>query len=139
MFFIQCLSQPKRCLGGETKASVGVALQAGKIVQQRADFRGGLAFFTDDTVFTLAFDLNSLGAGLIPYPLGFLFNILFVLGKLLVEPAAVVFSSTGRKRAMHLPVIARNEFLDDIFPLDQDRQCGCLYPAHGRLMETAFL
>ena len=48
------------------EAPVGVALQARKIVQQRADLSGRLAFFTDDTGFTLAFDPNSLGGGLIP-------------------------------------------------------------------------
>src|SRR5690606_11099853 len=51
----------------------------------------------------------------------------------------VVYSSIRRKAAMYLPVIARDEILEDIFPLDEDCQCRCLYPTYGRLMETTFL
>ena len=40
---------------------------------------------------------------------------------------------------MHFPVITGHKALDALFPLDQYRKRGSLYPADRGLVETAFL
>ncbi len=139
VLFVKRLRQRQRRARGETEASVGFALQAGQIEQQRRNLAGGLGFLGGDAGPALAFLAQAFGARHIPQALGLGFGVLVLrrLGELLVEPAPAVAARGGGEARMHFPVVARLELLDAVLALDQDGQRRRLHPAHGGLVETA--
>ena len=138
MALVQALGQLQRGLGREAKTAVGLALQAGQVVQQTAGLGGGLAFFLDGGGlaahgigdghgFTLAPDAVGPQLGV-----GAFFDLLrrgfLELG---VKPLAGVFTRLGQEAAMDLPVVAAPVRTDLFFALHHDGQRRGLHPAHG--------
>jgi hypothetical protein len=139
VLFVQRLRQRQRGAGGETEASVGFALQAGQIEQQRRNLGSGLGFLGGEAGLALAFLAQGLGARRVPQAFGLGFRVLVLrrLRELLVEPAPVVCAGGGGEAGMHFPVVARLELADAVLALDQDGQRRRLHPAHGGLVEAA--
>ncbi len=66
VLFIQRLGDAQRVLGREAKATVGFALQRGEVVEHRAGFGLGLAFFFDRAMLADTAFADGLGAGVFP-------------------------------------------------------------------------
>ncbi len=107
MPFVEGLGEAERVLGGKTKASVGLALKAGQIEQQRRHLRGRLALFCDDPRLVKALRADGLGPLRRPEPLSLDVGIFAFFGPLevLVEPAPGIFARLGGKRGVDFPVI----------------------------------
>jgi hypothetical protein len=106
VLFVQRLGQPQRVLGGKTEAAVGLALQAGEVVEHRAGLGLGLAFLFDRAVLAEACLADRIGPGLVPEALGA--GVLVVgLLEFLVEPAAAVAAGDALEFALDFPVVAR--------------------------------
>ena len=86
--FIKGLGQSEGRLGGEAEASVGLALQAGQVVEQGRELGGRLALFGDDARFAQALVADGLSLLGIPQALGLEVGLAVFPGEFLVEPAA---------------------------------------------------
>ena len=75
----------------------------------------------------------------IPEPLGARVGVVFLALEPLVEPAAGILPALAGERAVHFPVVPRDEALDALLALDEDRERRRLHSPHGRLVETAVL
>ena len=138
VLFVQCLGQPQRVLGGKAEAAVGLALQAGEVVEHRTGFGLGPAFVFRRAMLAEAFLAQGIGFRLVPQALGAgMFIVSFF--ELFIEPAAAVSAGDALEFAFDFPVVARDEGADAAFAFDHDRQCRRLHAAHRRLVEAAFL
>jgi hypothetical protein len=103
--FVQGLGQLQRAMRREPEPVVGLALEAGQIVEQRRKLGGGLAFLGDDAGFAEALLAEALRFLLVPDPLGFQFGIAILLaGECLIEPTARIFTRGGGERGVHLVI-----------------------------------
>ncbi len=138
VLLVQRLGHPQRVLGTETKAPVGLALQAGEVVEHGAGLGLGLAFLFDRTVLAEACLADRIGPGLVPEAFG---PGVFILGLLefLVEPAAAVSAGDTLEFALDFPVVARDKGADAGLALDHDGQGRRLHAADRGLVEAAFL
>ena len=140
---VQALRQLQRGLGREAEAAVGLALQAGQVVQQATGLRGGLAFLFDRGGLAAhrVGDFHRLAVA--PDAVGPQFGIgafLDLLSRGLlegrVEPFARVFARFGQEAGMDLPVVAALVRADLFFALHDDGQRGRLHAPHSGQEET---
>ena len=139
VFFVECLRQRERGLGGKPEPPIRLPLQARQIVQQPRQLRRRFAFFGDDAKLAQALGADRFGQFRIPDPLRLQVAFAVLFGELLVEPPPGVFARLSQKRAVDFPVILRDEILDAVLTLDEDRQRGRLHAAHGREVKPARL
>ena len=139
VLFVQALRQRQRGLGRKAEAPVGLALQAGQVVQQRAGLGAGLALFA----YAAALALHGGGDGLrlrgLPQAVGAQLGVVGVLLPGGVEPLAHVAAGLGAKGGVHLPVAARHVAADLLLTLHHHRQRGRLHAAHGGQKEAPAL
>ena len=144
VFFVQRLGQAERGLGTEAEAAVGLPLQRGQVVEQRAGGRAGLGFFGHRAGFAQHRVADGIGVACVPQPVGAAVGVGQGVGSLTsgcsrrrpllelgVKPLAVVSPGGRRKAGLDLPIVARNMFADLLLTLDHDGQRGRLHPAHG--------
>ena len=126
---------------GKSEAGVGVALQAGQIIQQRRKTCGRFALLGDDAGLAFAFGADRFGFGLVPNAFGTEVGTLVLLGllEILVEPAADVFASLGTERTQHFPIILEDEALNLFFAIDHDGEGRGLHATDGGEKEPAAL
>ena len=136
VLFVQRLRQAQRGLGAETEARVGLALQRGQVVQQRAGLGAGLGFFGHRGGLGAAGLGDGVGLGGGPYPVGAALGVVVLLEGG-VEPLALVLAGLGRELGLDFPVVAGHVLADLFFALDHDGQRGRLHPAHGGQEEAA--
>ena len=144
MPFVQALGQRQRHFGGEAKAAVGLALQAGEVVQQATRLGGGLGFFFYRGGLVVHRLHHALGSGFAPQALGFDFGVgagFNVFGggffDCWVKPFARVLARLRAKGGVHFPVVAALEGADFFFALHHHGQRGRLHTAHGGQEEAA--
>ena len=131
--FVQALRQLQRGLGRKTKTAVGLALQAGQVIQQAAGLGGGFALFAHAGGFAAHRFHNRQGLALVPHAVGAGVGVgVFARGffEVGVEPLGRVFTGLGQKRRVDFPVVARLVGADFFLPLHHHRQRRCLHPAH---------
>ncbi len=138
VLFVQRLRQAQRVLGGETKARVGFALQAGQVEQRRRHRGGRLRLFAHVAQLAAAGGNDRFGGSFAPQPFSTFFRIGFILLVPTVEPAAFVNTGGADELCAHFPEIARHEFLDLLFTVDHDRQGRRLHAADSSQVEAAF-
>ena len=145
MLFVERLGEAERVLRRETKPSVRFALQGGQVIQCAGERAGRLAFLGDDAGLAGAFVADGFGPGYFPEALGLQLGVriflLFVLifGEGFVEPASGVFAALGLECPDDFPVSPRDELLNLLLALDENRERRRLHTAHGRELETAKL
>jgi hypothetical protein len=130
VLFVQALRQRQRGLGREAEASVGLALQAGQVEQQRAGLGAGLALLAHAAALALHGGGDGLRLRGLPQAVGAQFGVVGVFLPGRVEPLADVLpASAARWRA--LPSSRAPRAADLLLALDHHRQRGRLHPAHG--------
>src|SRR5690606_20476196 len=129
------LGEGERCLRRETEAGVGLALQAREIEEERRGLGGGLGLLRDRSRPALAGGDDFLRPGPVPEALGARLRIL-ALAEARIEPASRVGPGGHAELGVNLVVGPRDEALDLLLALDDDRQRGRLDPAHGREVEA---
>mgnify|MGYP001610509153 CR=1 FL=1 len=141
MFLVERLRYRQRGLGGKPEAPVGIALQAGEVVEQWRELRRELAFFLDDSVLAFAFGANRVGARAVPQALGPQVAVVGFLApaEFFIEPVPGVGAGFAVKGGADLEIIARHELLDLLFSLDQDRERRGLHAPDRGEMESAGL
>ena len=134
MTLVQALGQLERGLGREAEAAVGLALQAGQVVQETACLGGGFAFFGDAGGLAAHRLHDGQGLTVIPEAVGAQVAIGIVARGFLegrIEPFARVLAGLGQEGRMNLPVVAAAVGADLLLALNHDGQRGRLHPAHG--------
>ncbi len=137
VMLVEPLRDLQRPLGRKTQASVRFLLQRGQIIEQRRKLRRGFLFFGNVTGFAVAFFFQRPRFRLGPEPLGLRVEILVVLGKILLEPAARIGARLGAKNGVDFPVALRHETLNFLVALDHDGERRRLHAAHRRELKTA--
>ena len=138
--FVQALRQRQRGFGAEAKAPVGLALQAGEVVEQPAGLGAGLGFFAHLRRLAAHGGGDGLGGGGVPEAVGLELGVGGVASGFFearVKPLAGVAAGLGIKAGVQLPVVAALEGADFFFALDHHRQRRRLHPAHGGEEKTA--
>ena len=146
VLLVQRLGDGERGLGAEAEAAVGLALQGGQVVEQRAAGVAGLGLLGHRAGLAQHRVADGVGVALVPQPVGPAVGVgrgvrAGALGRTLpelgVEPLAFVAAGPGLEVGLDFPVIARDMLADLFFALDHDRQRGRLHPAHGGQKEAA--
>ena len=145
VLFVERLGEAERVLRRETKPSIRFALQGGQVIQCAGERAGRLAFLGDDAGLADAFVADGFGPGDFPKALGLQLGVrvflilVLILGKRFVEPASGIFAALGLERPDDFPVSPRDELLNLLLALDENRERRRLDAAHGRELEAAEL
>ena len=141
VFFVQRLGEAQCGLGREAEAAVGLALQAGEVVEQRRELGRGLGFLAHLAELPGALGGQRLGAGFVPETVGaqVFFFLRLALAEVLVEPLAGVFATGAGEGGGNFPVGARVELADLVLAFNNQRQGRGLHAADGGQVETAGL
>ena len=137
MALVEGLGELQGAAGAEAEPSIGLALQAGQVVEQGRNLPGGLFDLLDGGLAAEAALHDGLGLTAVPEAFGTFVGIVRIRFEGLIKPATQIMPGPHGKIALHLKVIPGNEVLDFLLPPGKDRQRGGLDPAHRGFVESA--
>ncbi len=130
VFFVQRLGDGQRGLGTEAEARVGLALQRGQVVEQRAGLVAGFGLLGDRAGLAPHRVGDGVRLSLGPEAVGPAFSVVVLLERR-VEPLALVQACCRAEVGADFPVGPRDVLADLLLTLDHDGQRRRLHPAHG--------
>ncbi len=136
VLLVERLRQRERGLGRVAEARVGLALQRGQVVEQRAGLRAGLGLLDHGGRLAAAGLGDGLRAGLVPETVGARVGVVAALERR-VEPLALVAAGLRVEAGLDLPVRPRDMAADLLLALDDDRQRRRLHAPDGGQEEAA--
>ena len=140
MLFVQGLRQRQCAARRKTKTTIGFALQAGEVVQQRRCLGGRLGFFRHGAGFARAIGDDFFRFGFVPNALCALMLAFFACRffEFRCKPPPGIITRFGTKACVHFPIVFGLELFDLFFTLGNQRQRWRLHTANRSQIKAAF-